>query len=372
MLNALAATDPITPEWLTEALRAAGALPTGDVRAVETRANDAFNSTATHLTLTYSADAPADAPRQLFLKRNLAAEWAAEAGRDEALFYQAMAAHRDRLPMLIPCYAALVDEARSASTLLMPDVSATHASPLARDDQISETARALPAAPALDQAIDALAGFHAAWWQRPELGRGSAAPFALDPWYGDAGQFAEHVERRRAEWAQFIATEGAWFPANLRALYESALPRLPLLWDEGLGERMTTRRGLTLTHGDCYLSQFLCPRPGVVAPTYLLDFQGSYASLVGDDLVHMFTFWWTREQRREGDRELRCLRRYHDGLLAGGVRDYSWDDLLTEYRRGLTLMLFYPIWDETNGSARSYWLPKLRNVVAAYQDYCLG
>jgi hypothetical protein len=35
-------------------------------------------------------------------------------------------------------------------------------------------------------------------------------------------------------------------------------------------------------------------------------------------------------------------------------------------------MLFYPIWDETNVSARSYWLPKLRNVVAAYQDYCLG
>jgi hypothetical protein len=34
-------------------------------------------------------------------------------------------------------------------------------------------------------------------------------------------------------------------------------------------------------------------------------------------------------------------------------------------------MLFYPVWDETNGSAQSYWLPKLRNIVAAYQDHCL-
>ncbi|HEY8326420.1 MAG TPA: hypothetical protein VIG77_18140 [Ktedonobacterales bacterium] len=371
MIHALATTDPITPEWLTEALRAAGELPTGAVSTVEARANDAFNSAAAHLTLTYSNDAPADAPRQLFLKRNLATEWAVEAGRDEALFYQAMAAHRDRLPMLIPCYVALIDEARSASTLLMPDVSATHASPLGRDDQISETALAVPDAPALDQAIDALAGFHAAWWQRPELGQGSAAPFALYPLYGDAAQFAAHVERRRGEWEQFIATEGAWFPADLRAIYESALTRLPLLWEEGLGERMTTRRGLTLTHGDCYLSQFLCPRSRVVAPTYLVDFQGSYANLVGEDLVHMFAFWWTREQRREGDREMRSLRRYHDGLLAGNVRDYSWNDLLAEYRRGLTLMLFFPIWDETNGSAQSYWLPKLHNIVAAYQDHCL-
>ena len=37
-----------------------------------------------------------------------------------------------------------------------------------------------------------------------------------------------------------------------------------------------------------------------------------------------------------------------------------------------TLMLFYPIWDETNGSAQSYWLPKLHNIVAAYQDHCLS
>lgn len=369
MLNALAATDPITPEWLTDALRAAGALPSGGVVACERRANAAFNSAALHLTLTYSADAPAEAPRALFLKRNIESAWAVEAGRDEALFYQAMEAHRDRLPMLIPCYAALVDEVRGASTLLLADVSATHAPPLARDDQISGTARAIPAAPALDQAIDALAAFHAAWWQRPELGRMEAS-FMLDSWYGNAEQFAEHVTRRRDEWAQFIAAEGAWFPDHLRTFYEQALERLPSLWEQGLCERMTTGRGLTLTHGDCYLTQFLVPRPGVSAPTYLVDFQSACADLIGADLVHMFAFWWTRTQRREGDRELRCLRRYHDGLLACGVRDYAWEELLAEYRLALTIMLFYPIWDETNGSAQSYWLPKLRNIVAAYQDHC--
>jgi hypothetical protein len=367
MLNALAAADSITTEWLTEALRDAGALPTGVVIACETRANAAFNSTASHLTLTYSADAPSDVPRQLFLKRNLDVDWAIEAGRDEVTFYRAMAPHRARLPMLIPCYAALVDEARGASTLLMPDVSATHAPPLLRDDQISGTARAIPAPASLEQAIDALAGFHVAWWERPELG----VQFEITPWYSDADAFAAHVARRQREWAQFIASEGVWFPAELRAFYEREVARLPLLWEQGLGVRMTDGRSLSLCHGDCYLTQFLCPRPGVVAPTYLVDFQSACGDLVGCDLTHMFAFWWTREQRQEGDRELQALRRYHASLLAHGVRDYRWDDLLADYRLALTIMLFYPVWDETNGSAQSYWLPKLRNIVAAYQDHCL-
>lgn len=366
MLNALTVSDPVTPEWLTLALRDAGVLPIGEVIAVETRANRAFNSAAAHLAVTYSDDAPPGAPQALFLKRNLPVDWAIESGRDEVAFYQAMAPHYARLPMLLPCYAALVDEARGASTLLMPDVSATHAPPLLRDDQIA--GRSIPDAVALDQAIDALAGFHAAWWERPELGDA----FPITPWYRDAGHFAAHVARRQREWERFIAAEGDWFSADLRALYEQALARLPLLWEDGLGERVTGRRGLTLTHGDCYLTQFLCPQPGIAAPTYLIDFQSAGADLPGGDLIHMFAFWWTREQRREGDREERALRRYHAGLLAGGVRDYGWDDLLATYQLALTIMLFYPVWDATNGSARDYWLPKLRNIASAYQDHCLA
>jgi hypothetical protein len=60
----------MSPEWLTAVLRGAGALPRGAVRSVEWRANAAFNSATAHLLLTYSEDAPAQAPRGLLLKRN--------------------------------------------------------------------------------------------------------------------------------------------------------------------------------------------------------------------------------------------------------------------------------------------------------------
>ena len=363
-ITALTVDEPVTVEWLTQALREAGALPAGEIIGVETRANSAFNSAAAHLLLTYSRDAPVEAPRALFLKRNLLVEWAIEAGRDEVMFYQMMAPHRGRMPMLLPTYAALVDERRGASTLLMPDVSATHILPLLRDAQIS--GRSIPDPIALDQAIDALAAFHAAWWEHPDL----VSQFGVTPWYSDSDHFMAHAARRQREWEEFIAAEGVWFPADLRAFYEREVARFPLLWENGLGERITNRTGLTLTHGDCYFTQFLCPRPGVIASTYLVDFQSVGADLTGPDLTHMFAFWWSREQRREHSREERALRRYHAGLVACGVRDFGWDDLFATYRLALTIMLFYPIWDETNGSPRSYWLPKLEHIVAAYQDHC--
>jgi Ecdysteroid kinase-like family len=366
MIRALATTDLITPEWLTEALRATGALPRGAVRTVEANENDAFNSTASHLTLTYTADAPADAPRQLFLKRNLAQEWAIEAARDEARFYQAAARLDPRPRMIVPCYLAAYEEARGASSLLLADVSATHTAPVTRDEQIRGDG--VPDQRALDLAIDALAAFHACWWGRPELGE----VFPAGGWYGGAEQFAAHMERRRGEWARFLAAEGAWFPADLRAIYEEAFTRAPHAWAANLGARLVERRAVTLSQGDCYLTQFLVPRAGVAAPTYLIDFQGVAADCPAFDLAHMFAAAWTRQQRQEDDRELRCLRRYHAGLLAGGVHDYSWDDLLADYRALLAIMLFYPVWDETNGSPQGYWLPKMRCLVAAYQDHCLA
>ncbi|MGH2502221.1 MAG: oxidoreductase family protein, partial [Ktedonobacterales bacterium] len=159
--------------------------------------------------------------------------------------------------------------------------------------------------------------------------------------------------------------------ADLRAIYEDAFTRMPYAWAADSGARLQERRAVTLSQGDCYLTQFLIPRVGVSALTYLVDFQGVAADCPAFDLTHMFAAMWTRQQRREGGRELRCLRRYHAGLLADGVHDYSWDDLLADYRALLAIMLFYPVWDETNGSPQSYWLPKLHNIVAAYQDHCL-
>ncbi len=364
--TALAATESVTCDWLTQALRAGNALPTGAVLACDERGNGAFNSTIVHLTLTYSDDAPDDAPRRLLLKRNLDVDWAVESARDEVAFYQTVMRLDPKAPSIVPCYLAVFDTQRRASSLLLADVSATHREPLTRDDLLRGDS--IPDEAAAHQAIDALADFHVFWWGRPELG----PMFPLSNWTGDEARFTAHVARRQREWRQFLAAEDAELPADLRPIYAHALARLQGLWDAGLGARMSTPRRLTLAHGDCYLTQFLVPREGVTAPTYLVDFQSVTADMPSFDLTLMFGAFCSREQRQRDDFELHCLRRYHDRLLAAGVRDFTWDELLADYRLALTILLFYPVWDETNGSPRSYWLPKMRCLAAAYEDHCMS
>jgi hypothetical protein len=359
----LAGNEPVTAEWLTEALAEGGALPRGEVATVTPRANDAFNSAAVHLAVTYSPDAPAPAPRRLFLKRNIDAAWGRDAGKSEVAFYHLVATYQRGLPMIVPCYSAEYDPESGDSHCLLLDVSETHVPPTTRDALIA--LRGVPSAAALDQAVGALAAFHAFWWEHPSLGREPVTEVTW--WYRDEEHFAAHVVRRRREWDAFIAAEGDWFPAELRALYERVLDRMPVLWDRYIGPRVMALRHLTLGHGDCYLTQFLCPRDGATGPTYLIDWQGAGTDFNGFDLVHLFGFW-TAAQRRVGNRQERLLRRYHAGLLAHGVRDYSWEDLLGDFRLMLTILLLYPVWDETNGSARSYWWPKMQCFSDAYRE----
>ena len=354
---------PVTPVWLTAALRAAGVLLTGDVYSVAEATNAAFNSSVTHLTLTYSPDASEAAPQRLVLKRNIDARWAVAAAEREVAFYRGLAPDAAKLPMVVPCYHAAFDEQSQQSDLLLLDVSPTHAPPVTRDDL--RAGRGVPSPEQLEAVVEALAGFHAYWWEHPMLGRGL---FEVDTWYADAAHFARFVEKRRTDWAIFCGTVGADLPAGSRALYERAFAGLLELWASHFAERVSTRRCLTFSTGDCYLCQFFCPRDGA-GQTYLFDFQDICADFPAVDPVFLFASFWTPEQRHEGDREIRMLRRYLERLHAHGVTGYTWDELSADYRLMLAALIFYPIWDAVNGSPRDYWWPKMNCLTAAYADW---
>ncbi len=347
----------ITPEWLTDILYTHDSLPHGRVTAVEQRGNDAFNSAVVHLSVTYSEDAPATAPRKLFLKRNIEAEWGKRAGAREVAFYKLVGSLAEHLPMIIHCYAAGYDEVNGTSYILLEDVSETHTPPVTRAQLIAY--EGVPDQVRIEQVVDTVAQFHAFWWQHPLLDKDVTG---MVKYYSDQAQVQKF-------WTSFIADEGAWFPADLRALYEAALASLPQLWERFLAPRVPTYKNMTMCHGDCYLSQFLCPNAPTSGPTYIVDFQGPDTDFGAFDLVHLFATFWTSTQRKENNREVQMLHRYHNGLQSHGVTSYSWDDLLTDYKVLLTYMLFFPVWDQTNGSSKDYWWPKMQCLIAAFQDW---
>lgn len=354
-----------TLAWLTDVLRQSGALTTGSVTSCEVADNAAFNSSARHLYLTYSADAPGDAPQRLFLKRNLPEAWAIRAGAREVAFYTASTSMADCLPMLPSCYGVAYDSASGASWLLLCDLSETHEPPVTRAQLIA--GEDVPSDERLLAIVEAVAGLHAAWWEHPSLAEGA---LQVSEWYRDRAHFDETLTEFATNWAAFRQIVGDSLPADIMTLCEATLAKLHGAWESKLSARMAARKQLTISHGDCYLSQFLCPLPGSPdATTYLIDFHGACGDLPAMDLVFLFATFWTPEQRRQDDREQRLLRHYLAGLHAHGITDYTWEDLVADYRLSLAYMLFYPVWDAINGSSRGYWEPKLRRLAAAAVDW---
>jgi hypothetical protein len=357
-----------TPAWLTAVLWEAGALPQGAVTSLEARGSDAFNSDVTFLRAGYSPDAPPDAPLALVLKRNRPEPWAVEAGADEARFYRLVAELPGHPPVTIPCYAAAVDPEGGHSYILLRDLSATHAPPVTREQQIG-IVEAVPRENHLDATIDALANLHAYWWGHPLL---QGDTFTVGYWTRSEGRHAAYLERRRAAWASMAEGEGGWLPQEYVALYTALLDALPGFWERHLAPRFRDLAGLTLVHGDAYFANFLCPREPGGGQAYLLDWQSPSFDLAGYDLANLLAPFWTPEQRHEGGRERRALGRYHHALLAARPGACGLEALLDDYRAGLIFWVLMPVQDRHGGAPRSYWWPKMQCLIAAFRDWRCG
>ncbi len=345
------------PEWLTTILRREGVLGQGRVERVQTRLNEAFNSQIAHLEVQSSGAA---GPSALLLKLNHDHQ-----GELEHLFYHATRTARAAALPIVHCYETAYSAETGASHCLLADVSQTHAPPVTRQQLLTHFG--VPRQRHLAQIVDTLAQFHVYWWQHPQLGT-SDALFAIRPWYCDHAFFQRHVQRRQTEWDHFTDSVGDTVSPELRALYRTVLDKLPALWERYLAPRLLPPQHITLTHGDCYLTQILCPKVTEAGSTYLVDFDSVSANFGAFDLAFLVSTFWTRTQRWAQNREEQVLRQYHQALCQYGVTGYAWDTLLTDYKLMVTLMIFDPVWDQTSGASRAYWWPKLQCLTDAYID----
>jgi thiamine kinase-like enzyme len=267
--------------------------------------------------------------------------------------------------VIIPCYAAATDSQSKNSYVLLQGLAETHRPPVTRDQQIS-LVEGVPPSADIEAVIDTLAQVHAYWWDHPLFGENV---FDIGYWSRNAERFALYLRRRRTSWEYLLTREHTWFPDELRELYEQVLTHLPRHWEQYLAPRFRERRNLTLVHGDAYFANFLCPKKPGTGATYLLDWQSPTFDIGGYDLANLCAAFWTPVQRHEHQREEKMLRRYHTVLRKQGVNNYSWDDLLTDYRTGLIFWLLMPVQDCFGGAVKEYWWPKMHCVVAAFQEW---
>jgi hypothetical protein len=335
--------DQITPEWLTQCLHAQGALPHGHVLSVNGQSSSTIASIVGGLTVRYSTDAPASAPTRLFFKTGTDDALENDDMEDEVRFYQHLAG--EIAEHTVHCYDAGYATDPARFHLLLADLSETH----------THAHWPLPPTPAqLEQAIDCLANIHAHWWEHPRFTQD------VQRRYNQTNQsLTAWVRVWEQQLTQYLDFLGDRLSAQRRATYEWVLPQvIPLLL-----QRHQSGHHFTLAHQDAHAYNFLFPHNPDSDRTRLVDWSTWDVGLGGRDLAYLIALFFFPEQRNHMEQPL--LRRYHDGLVRRGVRNYDWDCLWYDYRLHVISNLFIPVEQFVFGTpARVWWLHAERSFLA--------
>lgn len=328
----------LTPETLSQWLHDAGTLPRGSVTNINIDLDfETAISKLLFINVTYSAEAPHDLPRQLVVKSPLKPP--THSDLSELQFYLQPGSVIGT-PPLVPCLATIQD----TCTIVLEDIRTTHDHP----------PWPLPPSPTqCELAVDALAHVHAQWWESPALGD-TVAKFPTSE------SLTEMVHGIAAHLPAFI-------DANGDALTVEACKTLERVFSSSLKPwlRLTDRRALTLIHGDAHTWNFLFPRSGD-GPAFLIDWQLWHIDAGARDLAFLMALHWYPSKRQELERPL--LRRYHEGLIARGVSDYSFDELWLDYRRCAVRNLTIPLLFWSRGMKPEGWWHRLECALASYRD----
>jgi aminoglycoside phosphotransferase (APT) family kinase protein len=319
--------EDISALWMTEVLRSAGILRRARVRAVDVHAigqGVGFLSGRARVTIRYDQveeGAPASVVVKLPASSKEGADFAesTHAYEREIRFYREVA---PRTPIRVPrMFATIMEPADNVFILVMEDLKG-----LTVGDQVIGMSRG----EVLD-AVQTIAPLHALWWngdQRQAL-----------PWVPSVEEQLKMLsltpETIRAAWPLFLEDIGESLPPSGRALGERIIEHLEgILAAFGRGKR-------TLVHFDYRADNLFIDDLTQKAPIVVVDWQltmwglGAYdvARLVGGSI---------HGAERGGHHE-EIVECWHQGLLAGGVTDYTREEAWHDYRLSAIVAALNPV-----------------------------
>lgn len=306
--------EALTADWLTEALRSTQTIQAAcvtDVRLEPIGDVEGFMGELTRLILTY--DRPEKhAPKSLIAKfptNDLKLRAALAVNRlyeREVRFYQNVAS---QIKMRIPhCYFSAIDESGQNPLLLLEDLAPARVGNQIAGCSLAEAELAL---------VD-LAKLHAAFWDSSVLKTFDWARVISSP--------------DRMNQAQYQGYKWPTFYEKLKPLLSDVIVDVT----KGYGELMPQiaqkmgNRPQTMIHGDYRLDNLFFGQAGKGVPFAAIDWQTMKIGSGTCDLAYFLSDNLEIELRRKGEQHL--LERYHQTLLEHGVKAYSFEQCLADYR----------------------------------------
>ena len=308
------------PAWLTKALWKSGCIQQARVIGVAQEtigAEVGFLDSLTRVMLTYDA-AEDGAPRSVVIKVSSTEAIYQRIGdgydayEREFHFYESIA---PEAPIRLPrCYVRHFDAATGAHVLVLEDLGQ-----LKPGDQVA----GLTPHQAL-AAVASLGRLQAAWWNSPAL-----EGFAWMP-------------RRNLCPARY---EKAW-PA-FRSSYASLLGLAAVELGDRLQEELPgllqvlDEAPWTIVHSDFRADNLLFDDDSQPNPVVIVDWQLAIRGRGVFDVARLLCGSLSPGHREVC--EIAAVQRWHESLVDGGVRDYSFDRALADYRMCVLVCLYYPV-----------------------------
>jgi len=313
--------EEITPEWLTQVLRESGAIRDARVDSFEsTNVGDGKGILAevSRVDLNYSKS-DNQAPESLIVKLSLADDarrtQLQHVYQTEVNFYQQLAPETGlKTPEV---YFADFDPETGYSNLVLEDLSGMR-SP-------SDTVE--PSIEDYGNALDSLASMHAKWWCADRLNDFPWLPVINDPRFHQffTEFFTESIDL-------FLDLAGNSIPLGYEKIARNMYANFDVIWE------VVNTLPITLTHGDFRLANMFFDDSSGENPVVIFDWQTTVISFAGYDLAKFIRDGMSIDERRADEASL--IKRYHTGLVNGGLNGYSHDDLMYSLRVGSILLMF--------------------------------
>jgi hypothetical protein len=175
-------------------------------------------------------------------------------------------------------------------------------------------------------AVRGIASLHAAWWEQPPLRDLIWMPLLADI-HPSAADFSQ------AMWGRCVESHGAALPPALLRLGERLGERALAALSELAGPPHT------IVHGDYRLDNLFFGDAHGDAPLTVADWQLTTRGRGVFDIAFFLSGNLSPVDRKA--HELRLLRIWHDALVARGVRGYTFEQALRDYRLSVFFCLTF-------------------------------
>ncbi|TAK57018.1 MAG: DUF1679 domain-containing protein [Dehalococcoidia bacterium] len=313
--------DELTPAWLTAALRSSGAVRTARVVGFDAEpigAGVGFVGDIARLRLLY--DAEESAPATVIVKLPTMEPRRRMMGSAARLFEREIRFYRDIAPGIdvrAPrCYYAATSPEDGRHVLLLEDLA-----PAEPGDQLAGCSPERAEA-----AARMVARLHAAWWQRDELATLDWMPLlagvhpSAEAWWDEM-------------WQRCVDRVGGRMPPAALRIGERLGANA--MW----AMRQIDASPHTIVHGDYRLDNLFFGGDDARGGPAVVDWQLSTRGCAVYDLAYLLSGSMAPANRKRCEMDL--IRAWHDELLARGVRGYSYEEAVRDYRLSVVVCLTF-------------------------------